>query len=96
MEVKLNLRQAAALMNMPLRTARYKAQTGQLPAECILNTLNRPEYVLSLSALPPDAQSRWYAQNGERFERVHLGHIDGGAEIFRSMGDADVTFELLQ
>ena len=37
-----------------------------------------------------------YAQNGERFERVHLGHIDGGAEIFRSMGDADVTFELLQ
>ena len=37
-----------------------------------------------------------YAQNGERFERVHLGHIDGGAEIFRSMGDADVTFELLR
>lgn len=72
MEVKLNLRQAAALMNMPLRTARYKAQTGQLPAECILNTLNRPEYVLSLSALPPDAQSRWYAQNGERPDVTQL------------------------
>ena len=37
-----------------------------------------------------------YAQNGERFERVHLGHIDGGVEIFRSMGDVDVTFEILR
>lgn len=37
-----------------------------------------------------------YAQNGERFERVHLGHIDGDIEFFKNMGDAEVTFELLR
>ena len=35
-----------------------------------------------------------YAQNGEEFERQHLGHIDSGVEVFASTGDADVTFEL--
>lgn len=37
-----------------------------------------------------------YAQNGERFERVHLGHIDGDIKFFKNMGDAEVTFELLR
>lgn len=37
-----------------------------------------------------------YAQNGERFERVHLGHIDGEVGFFRNMGDVEVTFELLR
>lgn len=36
-----------------------------------------------------------YEQNGERFTRQHLGHIDSGAEIFKTTGDADVTFELM-
>lgn len=36
-----------------------------------------------------------YAQNGEHFERQHLGHIDSGVEIFETTGDADVTFELM-
>lgn len=36
-----------------------------------------------------------YAQNGERFERQHLGHIDSGVEIFETTGDVDVTFELM-
>ena len=35
-----------------------------------------------------------YAQNGEEFERQHLGHIDSGVEVFASTGNADVTFEL--
>ena len=33
-----------------------------------------------------------YKQNGERFRRQHLGHIDSGAEMFASTGDTDVTF----
>ena len=34
-----------------------------------------------------------YKQNGERFERQHVGHVDSGVEIFDGMGDADVLFE---
>ena len=33
-----------------------------------------------------------YAQNGEEFERAHLGHIESGVEIFESTGNTDVTF----
>ena len=36
-----------------------------------------------------------YAQNGEHFERQHLGHIDSGVEVFETTGDVDVTFELM-
>lgn len=36
-----------------------------------------------------------YAQNGEQFERQHLGHIDSGVEVFETTGDADVTFEVV-
>lgn len=35
-----------------------------------------------------------YEQNGEQFERQHLGHIDSGVEIFEQTGDVDVTFEV--
>lgn len=34
-----------------------------------------------------------YAQNGERFQRQHVGKIDSGVEIFASTGDAEVLFE---
>ena len=37
-----------------------------------------------------------YAQNGEQFERQHLGHIDSGVEVFENTGDVDVTFELME
>lgn len=37
-----------------------------------------------------------YAQNGERFQRQQIGHIDSGAEIFQHTGNADVTFELAE
>ena len=33
-----------------------------------------------------------YKQNGERFRRQHLGHIDSGAEMFATTGDTVVTF----
>ena len=36
-----------------------------------------------------------YKQNGECFERQHLGHIDSGVEVFENMGDMDVTFEVV-
>lgn len=36
-----------------------------------------------------------YEQNGEQFERQHLGHIDSGVEVFESTGDMDVTFEMM-
>lgn len=36
-----------------------------------------------------------YKQNGEQFERQHLGHIDSGVEVFENTGDADVTFEVV-
>ncbi|MDR1901263.1 MAG: hypothetical protein LBQ88_03135 [Treponema sp.] len=35
-----------------------------------------------------------YAQNGERFSMQKIGRIDSGVEIFRSTGDANVTFEV--
>ena len=37
-----------------------------------------------------------YKQNGEEFERQHLGHIDTGVEIFESTGDTEVTFEVVE
>ena len=33
-----------------------------------------------------------YKQNGERFQRQHLGHIDSGVEVFETTGDIEVTF----
>ena len=32
-----------------------------------------------------------YKQNGQRFQRQHLGHIDSGVEVFASAGDIEVT-----
>ncbi len=37
-----------------------------------------------------------YKQNGEKFERQHLGHIDSGIEFFNNIGDTDVTFEIIE
>jgi hypothetical protein len=36
-----------------------------------------------------------YVQNGERFAMQKIGRIDSGVEVFRKMGDVDVTFELM-
>lgn len=37
-----------------------------------------------------------YKQNGENFERQHLGHIDSGVDIFDGIGDVEVTFEVME
>ncbi len=37
-----------------------------------------------------------YEQNGEQFERQHLGHILSGVEIFKSTGTVDVCFAVAE
>lgn len=34
-----------------------------------------------------------YKQNGERFERQHMGRVDSGVELFDGISDTDVLFE---
>ena len=34
-----------------------------------------------------------YRQNGERFTRQYLGHIDSGVEMFEKTGDTEVEFK---
>lgn len=34
-----------------------------------------------------------YRQNGEHFERQHMGHIDSGVGLFEGIGDTEVLFE---
>ena len=33
-----------------------------------------------------------YSNNGEKFRRQNIGHIDSGAEVFRNITETDVTF----
>ncbi len=37
-----------------------------------------------------------YKQNGEEFERVQLGHIESGVEIFNGLGTTEIKFELVE
>ena len=37
-----------------------------------------------------------YAQNGERFSMQKLGKVDAGVEMFDGIGDAEVSFSVLQ
>ena len=37
-----------------------------------------------------------YKQNGEQFERQHLGHIEDDTAVLAGIGDTDVTFELVK
>ena len=37
-----------------------------------------------------------YSQNGEVFEQVPIGHVDGDIRFFAGMGEADVLFEVLK
>ena len=34
-----------------------------------------------------------YRQNGERFTRQYLGHIDSGVEMFETTGDTEITIK---
>lgn len=37
-----------------------------------------------------------YKQNGEEFERVQIGHIDGDVSLFDGSGDMEVSFSLTE
>ena len=37
-----------------------------------------------------------YKQNGELFERVQMGHVDGDLNFFDGGGDMEITFELAE
>ena len=37
-----------------------------------------------------------YVQNGELFERQHMGHTKDNVDFFLGAGDVDVTFELIK
>ncbi|MDO4286001.1 MAG: cyclophilin-like fold protein, partial [Eubacteriales bacterium] len=72
----------------------YRYGAGAFPAE----ELRSDGYEVGDIAYWPPMGSLvlLYEQNGERFERQHIGHIDSGIEIFETTGDADVTFEVIE
>ena len=60
MEAKLKPREVADLVRCDPSTIRRWIADGQLPAEQRLNERRRPEYLIPLSALPPEAQQRYF------------------------------------
>lgn len=72
----------------------YRFGRGGLPTD----NLTSSGYEIGDIAYWPPAGSLviLYEQNGERFSRQHLGHIDRGVEIFNNIGDTEVTFEILK
>ena len=58
----LSAREVSELTGWPVRTVRYKAQTGTLPAESVINDRNRKEYLFFLESLPRSAQEEHYAR----------------------------------
>lgn len=58
--------EAAILMDCVPSTIRRKILGGKLHASQVLNAQNRPEYAIPLSALPHEAQIRYYEQRGLR------------------------------
>ena len=58
----LSAREVSELTGWPIRTVRYKAQTGTLPAESVINDRNRKEYLFFLESLPRSAQEEHYAR----------------------------------
>lgn len=70
----------------------YRYGAGALPTD----TLRSDGYQVGDIAYWPPRGSLviLYAQNGEQFERQHLGHISEGVEVFETTGDTEVTFSL--
>ena len=62
MNTMLSAREVSELTGWPIRTVRYKAQTGTLPAESVINDRNRKEYLFFLESLPRSAQEEHYAR----------------------------------
>ena len=71
----------------------YHYGVGALPAA---DTRHDPYEVGDIIYWPPRGSFViLYKQNGEEFERVPIGHIDEGVEIFDGGGDRTVTFEMI-
>lgn len=64
METLLSIKDYAMLTGISERHARRLAGNGQLQAQTVVNEKKRMEYRIPLSALPADAQKRYYAQQG--------------------------------
>ena len=64
LEVMLSAREVAELTGWPLRTVRYRAQTGRIPAVSILNNRNRSEYAFPLATQSNEIQLKYYEQHG--------------------------------
>jgi len=81
-----------SMMDLYGREMCYRFGAGALPTD----DLRSDSYEVGDIAYWPPAGSLviLYAQNGEQFERQHLGHIDSGMEVFETTGDTEVTFEL--
>lgn len=82
------------MSNLYNREMCYRYGAGALPTD----NLRSDGYEIGDIAYWPPRGSLviLYAQNGEQFERQHLGHIDSGIDIFQNIGDAEVTFELIK
>ena len=82
------------MMDLYGREMCYRYGGGALPTD----SLRSDRYEVGDLAYWPPAGSLviLYKQNGEEFERQHLGHIDEGVDVFSGIGDVDVTFELLE
>lgn len=101
-EFERNATSEAILEQMPMtlpmenlygREMCYRYGPDALPTE---NLRNDGYQVGDIAYWPPRGSFViLYAQNGEEFERQQLGHIDKGVEVFASMSDANVTFEVM-
>lgn len=80
------------MMDLYGREMCYRFGAGALATD----NLRSDGYAIGDIAYWPPAGSLviLYEQNGERFQRQHVGHIDSGVDIFSTLGDTSVTFEL--
>lgn len=102
-ELEDNVTSRALMEKMPLtlsmmdlygREMCYRFGAGALPTD----ELRSDGYNVGDIAYWPPAGSLviLYEQNGEKFERQHLGRVLSGVEVFENTGDAEVTFDVVR
>lgn len=82
------------MMNLYGREMCYRYGANALPT----TKLRYDGYQIGDIAYWPPAGSLviLYKQNGEEFERQHIGHIDGNVSIFAGLGTTDITFSKIE
>ena len=78
--------------NLYEREMCYRMGAGALPVENLRDDSYEVGDVIYWA--PRGSFVILYEQNGERFERQQLGHIDGDVSFFDGAGALDITFEL--